>query len=180
LDEFGVADFPTLLRRIAFWVRFYISVGAALIGIMLVGNFFGALAMSAVVFILFVLALNMEGRAPAYMREDWPDQPRLPPSGKQALPPRGARQVARSNQALIEASTGVAEKETLKRQETLSKNWRVTPAMIACDAARGTALGHLLRKQDCRHGAGRAHDRGAPSMGTAAYPSIPSVAVAYR
>jgi hypothetical protein len=46
-----------------------------------------------------------------------------------------------------EASTGVAEKEPLKRQEPLSKNWRLTPAMIAaCDAARDRALGYLLRK----------------------------------
>jgi hypothetical protein len=34
--------------------------------------------------------------------------------------------------------------------------------------ARGRALGYLLRKQGCRHGAGRASERAAPSMGTAA------------
>jgi hypothetical protein len=46
-----------------------------------------------------------------------------------------------------EASTGVAEKEPLKRQANLSKNWRVTPAMIAaCDAARARALGYLLAR----------------------------------
>jgi hypothetical protein len=101
LDEFDAPDFPTLLRRIVFWVRFYIIVFGALIGIMLIGNFFGLAAMAAVVFLLFLCALRMEGSAAVYRGDDWlGSEPRLPPPGKQALPPPGARQIARSNQAL--------------------------------------------------------------------------------
>jgi hypothetical protein len=141
---------------------------------------FGLPAMWLGVVAIYLLYLWLARRAPVYF-EDAPfmlgsDKPTLPPPGKQALPPQGWTADRPVEPSAHEASTGVAEKEPLKRQETVSKSWRVTPAMIAaCDAARDTAL----RKQGCRPGAGRARDRGAPSMG-APYPSIPCVAVACR
>ena len=85
LWEFGVPNFRMLLYRLALWACFYIIVIAALIGIMLIGHFVGLAAMAAVVFLLFVVALRMEGGGTA--GDYWSsDQARLP--GGQRLLPR--------------------------------------------------------------------------------------------
>jgi hypothetical protein len=86
LDEFGAPDFATLLRRALFWVRFYVTVSVALIGILMIGNYFGLVAMWAVVVVLLLLGLQMESKAPAYMYDHWPDQTLLPPNRRNVLP----------------------------------------------------------------------------------------------
>jgi hypothetical protein len=57
--------------------------------------------MLGVVLLLFLLCLGLQRRAPLSTGDwDWLGRKRLPPPGKQALPPQGARQIALSNQAL--------------------------------------------------------------------------------
>jgi hypothetical protein len=87
LDELSVPSFRILLYRIAFGVSFTAIIGLALFGLLAFEAHFGLAAAAAVVFVLFVVALRLEGQAPAYMGDDWTGtDPRLP--GRRPLLPR--------------------------------------------------------------------------------------------
>jgi hypothetical protein len=94
LEELGVPDTHTLLRRLTFWIRFYVLCGIILLGVYAVGFYFGIPAMFAVVFLITLAALRQEstGSIMAHWAEhDWLS----PPTSKQ-LPPAGPRQITQT------------------------------------------------------------------------------------
>jgi hypothetical protein len=106
LQEFGAPDGRTLWRRIAFYTWVYTATAAVLLGLVAIYDAFGLPAMCGMIFLLFILYLRLQRRAPLYFEGEMLQlggdlPPSLPPPGAQALPPPGRQaQIGGANQAL--------------------------------------------------------------------------------
>jgi hypothetical protein len=98
LEELGVPDTHTLLRRLTFWIRFYVFCGIILLGVYAVGFYFGIPAMFGVVFLITILALRSESRGACggWIEHDW-----LSPPSDKRLPPPGPRQINRTQRRAL-------------------------------------------------------------------------------
>jgi hypothetical protein len=101
LAELCVPDARTLLWRIVFWILFYGTTTAALLGLVWIFNVFGSAAGLAVVFLLIMVCLQMERRMPIYYSDGDPlvlggDKPALPPPGTRSLPAPSPRRISHS------------------------------------------------------------------------------------
>ena len=115
LEELGAPDFATLLRRVTFWVRFYIGCGIILGGVVAVEEVFGLAAMCiavAGVYLFHIWLLNRTGGGYAGNAEEllelMGDSPSLlpPRPGKPQLPPSGTPQIGRARTALKPSRPG--------------------------------------------------------------------------
>jgi hypothetical protein len=104
LQDLNAPDFATLLRRVTFWVRFYIGCGIILGGVVAVAEVFGLAAMFIAVAGLFLFhawLLNRTGGYSGNAEEMLALMGELPPPGKRALPPPGTPQIGRSQRPAL-------------------------------------------------------------------------------
>jgi hypothetical protein len=113
LQDLNAPDFATLLRRITFWVRFYIGCSIILGGIVAIEEVFGLAAMwiaVAGVYLFHIWLLNRTGGGYAgnagELLELIGDSP--PPPGKPQLPPSGAPQIGRACTAIARRSSNTS------------------------------------------------------------------------
>jgi hypothetical protein len=115
LQDLNASDFATLLRRVTFWVRFYIGCGIILGGVAAVEEVFGLAAMwiaVAGVYLFHIWLLNRTGGGNAGNAEEMLElmgdsPPSLPPPpDKPQLPPLGTPQIGRASTALTPSRPG--------------------------------------------------------------------------
>ena len=112
LEDLNAPDFATLLRRVTFWVRFYIGCGIILGGVVAVEEVFGLAAMwiaVAGVYLFHIWLLNRTGGGYAGNAEEMLElMGDSPPSllDKPQLPPPGTPQIGRASTALTPSRPG--------------------------------------------------------------------------
>jgi hypothetical protein len=115
LQDLNAPDFARLLRRITFWVRFYIGCSIILGGIVAIEEVFGLPAMwiaVAGVYLFHIWLLNRTGGGYAGNAEEMLElmgdsPPSLPsPPGKPQLPLSGTPQIGRASRAVAPSRPG--------------------------------------------------------------------------
>jgi hypothetical protein len=123
ITSISIEEVRELFWRGVFWTHYYTAATAGILGVVAIDRSFGLQAMYVVVFLLFLLCIWLERRRPVYFDSEpfvVGGDSALPPPGKQAQPPAGARQITRANQALTKYRLALLKKAP-KCQETLNE-----------------------------------------------------------
>jgi hypothetical protein len=110
LQDLNAPDFGTLLRRVTFWVRFYIGLSIILGGVVAVEEVFGLAPMFVALMVVYLVLLSRQNGGGGISADDAAfllgDQALPPPSGNPQLPPSSTPQVGKASTALTPSRPG--------------------------------------------------------------------------